>query len=417
MEQSSQRLIKCYEANVTEFKENFCMAPWVHMSVWQTGDAYPCCIYHWDMPVDNINRSGLKGAWNSKKMRDLRLRMLSNEPSEGCKKCINYDKQGIISYRHKMNTEYAHHRDLINTTQEDGTVDKMNLAYFDIRFSNLCNMKCRSCGPHFSSKWAEDVIGKPEIVEINHADMWEEIEEALPSIEEIYFTGGESLFMPQHYRLLDMLIERGLKPRLTYNSNATRLSLKGKHIKDYWKHFDNIFYCVSLDQVGPKAEYTRNGQTWDTVYNNLCWIRDNFEQGYDKGVVIQPNPTISVLNIMDLRRIINFLFDNGLATDYDINMNNLLVGPEWLSCTILPKHLKQLAQENLELLKEDVDRRKMYPQRREFLHSAIDNVIVYMNDRDDTHLIPKFKEEMQKLDLKRGENFTMVFPELKDLYV
>ena len=393
------------------------MAPWVHMSVWQTGDAYPCCIYHWDMPVDNINRSGLKGAWNSEKMRELRLRMLSNEPSEGCKKCINYDKQGIISYRHKMNTEYAHHRDLINTTQEDGTVDKMNLAYFDIRFSNLCNMKCRSCGPHFSSKWAEDVIGKPEIVEINHADMWEEIEEALPSIEEIYFTGGESLFMPQHYRLLDMLIERGLKPRLTYNSNATRLSLKGKHIKDYWKHFDNIFYCVSLDQVGPKAEYTRNGQTWDTVYNNLCWIRDNFEQGYDKGVVIQPNPTISVLNIMDLRRIINFLFDNGLATDYDINMNNLLVGPEWLSCTILPKHLKQLAQENLELLKEDVDRRKMYPQRREFLHSAIDNVIVYMNDRDDTHLIPKFKEEMQKLDLKRGENFTMVFPELKDLYV
>jgi len=417
LEQSSQRLIKCYEANVTEFKENFCMAPWVHMSVWQTGDAYPCCIYHWDMPVDNINRSGLKGAWNSEKMRELRLRMLSNEPSEGCKKCINYDKQGIISYRHKMNTEYAHHRDLINTTQEDGTVDKMNLAYFDIRFSNLCNMKCRSCGPHFSSKWAEDVIGKPEIVEINHADMWEEIEEALPSIEEIYFTGGESLFMPQHYRLLDMLIERGLKPRLTYNSNATRLSLKGKHIKDYWKHFDNIFYCVSLDQVGPKAEYTRNGQTWDTVYNNLCWIRDNFEQGYDKGVVIQPNPTISVLNIMDLRRIINFLFDNGLATDYDINMNNLLVGPEWLSCTILPKHLKQLAQENLELLKEDVDRRKMYPQRREFLHSAIDNVIVYMNDRDDTHLIPKFKEEMQKLDLKRGENFTMVFPELKDLYV
>lgn len=402
---------------MTEFKENFCMAPWVHMSVWQTGDAYPCCIYHWDMPVDNINRSGLKGAWNSEKMRELRLRMLSNEPSEGCKKCINYDKQGIISYRHKMNTEYAHHRDLINTTQEDGTVDKMNLAYFDIRFSNLCNMKCRSCGPHFSSKWAEDVVGKPEIVEINHADMWEEIEETLPSIEEIYFTGGESLFMPQHYRLLDMLIERGLKPRLTYNSNATRLSLKGKHIKDYWKHFDNIFYCVSLDQVGPKAEYTRNGQTWDTVYNNLCWIRDNFEQGYDKGVVIQPNPTISVLNIMDLRRIINFLFDNSLATDYDINMNNLLVGPEWLSCTILPKHLKKLAQENLELLKEDVDKRKMYPQRREFLHSAIDNVIVYMNDRDDTHLIPKFKEEMQKLDLKRGENFTMVFPELKDLYV
>lgn len=400
-----------------DFKEHFCMAPWVHMSVWQTGDAYPCCIYDWNMPIDNINRSGLKGAWNSDKMRELRLRMLKNEPSPGCAKCINYDRQGIISYRHKMNTEYNHHSNLVQTTLEDGTVEQMNLAYFDIRFSNLCNMKCRSCGPHFSSKWAEDVVGKPEVVEINHPDMWAEIEEVLPTIEEIYFTGGESLFMEQHYRLLDMLIERGLKPRLTYNSNATRLSLKGKHIEDYWKHFDRIFYCVSLDQVGPKAEYTRAGQKWQTVYDNLCYIRDNFEHGYDRGVVVQPNPTISVLNILDLRKILNFLFDNSLATDFDINMNNLLVGPEWLSCTILPAHLKQLAKENLELLKEDINQRKMYPQRREFLHSAIDNVIKYMYDRDDSNLIPIFREEMQKLDLKRGENFLHVFPELKDLYV
>lgn len=405
------------QSKKTNFTQHFCMAPWTHMSVWQTGDAYPCCIYHWDMPVDNINRNGLKGAWNSEKMRELRLRMLKDEPSEGCAKCINYDRQGIISYRHKFNTEYNHHYDLVETTEEDGSVERMNLPYFDIRFSNLCNMKCRSCGPHFSSKWAEDVVGKPEVVEINHPELWEEIEQVLPTIEEIYFTGGESLFMPQHYRLLDMLIERGLKPRLTYNSNATRLSLKGRHIRDYWSHFDKIFYCVSLDQVGKKAEYTRAGQTWETVFNNLCWIRDNFEHSYDKGVVIQPNPTISVLNILDLRKIVNFLFEHRIPTEYDINLSNLLVGPEWLSCTILPDHLKKLAKENIELLKEDIDKLKMYPQRREFLHNGLDNVVNFMYSKDDTHLIPEFRKEMQKLDLKRGENFLNVFPELKDLYV
>jgi len=393
------------------------MAPWTHMSVWQNGDAYPCCIYHWDMPVGNINEAGFKGVWNSEKMRELRTRMLANIPSQGCEKCIKYDEQGIISYRHKFNTEYNHHYNLVETTQEDGTVDQMNLAYFDVRFSNLCNMKCRSCGPHFSSKWAEDYVGKPEITEINHPEMWEEIEEILPTIEEVYFTGGESLFMPQHYRLLDMLIERGLKPRLTYNSNATRLSLKGKHIKDYWQHFDHIFYCVSLDQVGPKAEYTRNGQTWDTVYNNLCYIRDNFEQGYDKGVVIQPNPTISVLNIMDLREIVNFLFDNQLVTDYDINLSNVLVGPDWLSITILPEHYKDAAKQKLELLKQDITGLKLYETRHNFLINGIDNIINFMYNKDDTNLIPRFREEMQKLDMKRGENFLRVFPELKDLYV
>jgi len=402
---------------MTEFKENFCMAPWVHMSIWQTGAAYPCCIYHWDMPVDNINRNGIKGAWNSEKMRQLRMRMLENLPSEGCAKCINYDKQGITSYRHKMNTEYSHHIDIVETTKEDGTVDKINLAYFDIRFSNLCNMKCRSCGPHFSSKWAEDTTGKPEVVEINHPGMWNEIEEALPNIEEIYFTGGESLFMSQHYRLLDMLIKKGLKPKLTYNSNATRLSLKGKHIKNYWKHFDNIFFCVSCDQIGKKAEYTRHGQSWNTVYNNLCWIRDNFQHDYNKGVIIQPNPTISVLNVCDLAEILNYLFDNNFATDYDVNMNNLLVGPEWLSCTILPEHLKNLAKERLTEFKNSLENRKMYPQRKQFLHEAVDNVINYMYSQNDSHLIPKFREEMQRLDQIRNENFLQVFPELKDLYV
>jgi hypothetical protein len=111
------------------------------------------------------------------------------------------------------------------------------------------------------------------------------------------------------------------------------------------------------------------------------------------------------------------LFEHNLATDYDINLSNLLVGPEWLSCTILPDHLKQIAKENIELLKQDIDDMKMYPQRKEFLHNGLDNVINFMYSKDDTHMIPKFREEMQKLDLKRGENFLKVFPELKDLYV
>jgi hypothetical protein len=41
--------------------KNFCMAPWTHMSVWQQGNAYPCCIYDWQDPIGNINESGIKG--------------------------------------------------------------------------------------------------------------------------------------------------------------------------------------------------------------------------------------------------------------------------------------------------------------------------------------------------------------------
>lgn len=393
------------------FKEHFCMAPWVHMSVWQTGDTYPCCIYDWNSPVGNINENGLKGVWNSEKMRELRNNMLDNVPAAGCKKCFDYDKQGILSYRHKMNTEYNHHYDLVQTTQADGTVEKLNLPYFDIRFSNLCNMKCRSCGPHFSSKWAEDTDGKPKVIEIDYPNLWNEINEVIPTVEEIYFTGGESLFMSQHYDMLDLLIENNLKPKLTYNSNASRLSLKNRHVKDYWKNFDSIFFCVSFDQIGEKANYTRHGQKWDTVYQNLCWIRDNTPHVY-----IQPNPTISVLNVLDIASMTKFLYDNRLTTDYDMNLNNLLTGPEYLSATILPKHLKDLAKDRIKQFCKELENYDMFKERREFLTTGFDNIINFMYYKDDTHLIPKFKAKMIHLDKIRNESFINVFPELKELY-
>ena len=88
-----------------------------------------------------------------------------------------------------------------------------------------------------------------------------------------------------------------------------------------------------------------------------------------------------------------------------------------MSCTILPEHIKAKAKENIELLKQDIDERKMYPQRKEFLNNGLDNIVNFMYNSDDTHLIPEFRVQMQKMDLKRGENFLKVFPELKDLYV
>ena len=132
---------------------------------------------------------------------------------------------------------------------------------------------------------------------------------------------------------------------------------------------------------------------------------------------LQPNPTISVLNILDLRKIVNFLYKHNLATDYDLNLSNLLVGPEWLSITVLPAHLKQIAKENLELLIEDLDNYDMYKERKQFLKNGIDNIINFMYNKDDTGQIPEFKLRMQELDYFRKENFTEVFPEMKDLYV
>ena len=30
------------------------------------------------------------------------------------------------------------------------------MRYFDIRFSNICNFKCRTCGSGFSTQWEQE---------------------------------------------------------------------------------------------------------------------------------------------------------------------------------------------------------------------------------------------------------------------
>ena len=47
--------------------------------------------------------------------------------------------------------------DVIATTDMNtGRIINFRMRYFDIRFSNICNFKCRTCGSAFSSKWEQE---------------------------------------------------------------------------------------------------------------------------------------------------------------------------------------------------------------------------------------------------------------------
>jgi hypothetical protein len=45
-------------------------------------------------------------------------------------------------------------------TKDDGSIDTEDfpVVYYDLRFGNFCNLKCRMCGPTDSSAWYDDWI-------------------------------------------------------------------------------------------------------------------------------------------------------------------------------------------------------------------------------------------------------------------
>ena len=100
-------------------------------------------------------------------------------------------------------------------------------------------------------------------------DMWEQMQEHIPHLDQIYFAGGEPLIMEEHYRLLNELVKREMfHVRLIYNTNFSKLGYKDQDVLELWKKFHSVSIGASLDGCGPRAEYIRKGQDWEETVEN-----------------------------------------------------------------------------------------------------------------------------------------------------
>ena len=402
---------------LTESK-TFCIYPWIHLHAYPTAEAYPCC--HAEMgvgQVGNCRTNTLKEIWNSPAQRQLRLDMLSETPNPACGRCYEQEESGFFSGRKSANKHHGHHIDKITNTDETGANSKFEMTYWDIRFSNLCNLSCRSCGHIFSSSWYQDqakLAGgdwKDRNKVLNYAgrtetDMWQQLEPHLDYVEQIYFAGGEPLLMEEHYNILDELVKRGRSDvRLIYNTNFTHTDLKGKSVFEYWKQFQSVAVGASLDDMGARGEYIRKGTEWSVVEQNR---RDMMAICPEVDFYI--SPTLSILNAHHLTEFHRAWVDLGLLKPQDLNVN-ILQDPAYLRIDIAPLEYKQ------ELL-------HMYQQHVEWLRpqdllgratQGFESAINYLQATDNSHLIPKFWEKTTQLDEIRKENVLHIIPELKAL--
>ena len=200
--------------------ERFCMLPWVHMHAFPDGRAYPCCLSEYWHPVGDLRKNTMEEVWNQDAYKTMRQNMLNDKLCKECTKCYEQEQHGAFSMRNDANRNYGHHIKEIEKTHEDGTHPEFKIRYWDVRFSNLCNFRCRSCGPIFSSNWyndhvklygvVPDVLKRPMArVEYTTGDedgMLAQMEPHIPHLEQVYFAGGEPLIMKEHYYGFSLII-------------------------------------------------------------------------------------------------------------------------------------------------------------------------------------------------------------------
>ena len=401
---------------LTESK-TFCMYPWIHLNASPNGEAMPCCLWDYTVPMGSTKENTIKELWNNDKWKELRTSMMEGRAHPGCVKCYSEEKAGFFSNRQSANKHHGHHIKRVSDTKEDGSSDIFQLTYWDIRFSNLCNLSCRSCGHIFSSSWYQDQVklAGPEWGKKNKAlfwagrhetDMLEQLMEHIDYVEQIYFAGGEPLMMDEHYQILEELERRKkFHVRLVYNTNFTKTKLKDRYVFDYWRKFDSVSVGASLDAMGSRAEYIRKGTVWTEVEKNRRMMMEQCPT-----VDFYISPTLSIQNALHLPDFHREWVDKGLLHPQDLNVN-LLQDPQWLRADMAtPNYKKKIIekyQKHLEWLKP------LDPLQR--ATQGFESAIRFINSEDRSDLLPEFWKRMAKLDELRKENLLESIPELNEL--
>lgn len=414
------------DINKEHVSESFCVLPWMHLNVQPNGEVFQCCMAPHDRPVGDVTKNTLPEIWNNHSMKDIRRKMIKGIKPKLCQRCFMMEDNGVASPRNTFNEFFKKDiKSLTRNTEESGHNNKFILKYWDFRWSNICNFKCRMCGTFASSKWEDDEKalhgqtygGLRNFRSEAKEDVFKYVDEFMDDVEEVYFAGGEPLMMDEHYIILEKLIAAGRTDvRLRYNTNFSHIKFKKWDLEEMWKPFlenpkGNIQLFASLDAVGKLAEVARHGTKWNVVHNNV-------KECIDRGMEIHLGPTLSLLNIHHLTELLDVCFELGIPEDR-ITMNNFLTSPGCYDIRILPEHLKEEVLQDLSDYITKFEGNEYRMSFLNFVHSAWTSFI-YSDFPGDLQAVQIARLEFLRattiLDKRRKEDFLEVNPQYSEWF-
>ena len=364
-------------SNEQQVPENFCIRPWTELHIEEDGKVTPCCV----MPSNQYPMgNNIKEYFEGSALKNLRNAFLKNQQHPYCEYCWKNERYNIRSHRVKH-----------PTFNNKRTIEKIH-----IRLNNVCNFKCRMCGPNFSTTWKAEnrkhdyfIDDSPDDLTVNAFDKDPKLLELIKvlikngSLKQINISGGEPLITDANVQLLQFLIDNKCTDvHLSYSTNLSNLHYKNHNLRDFWRHFKQVSLLASCDGWGAANEYGRSG--FDTK-NFLINLKKSFM--FVERIVCVVN-NYSVWSIPELLRIMDRL-------GKPVTFNPLYI-PEHTNCKTLPQELQDQLRE---LYKHD-DR----------LIELYDNFIA----QPQPERMKQFIDFNTFLDGWRGTDFFKTFPQYKN---
>lgn len=388
-------------------KNTFCYAPFAHMYL-QPGEYNSICCKSTEFRKRNLSNGVNVGSidtkthWSSDYYKDIRTRMFNGEELEHCTECYDAERNGGYSDRMGYNDRY---QDIIEPNIEFGNQYKKPID-LDIRASNLCNLKCRMCGPESSSQIHKEILDNyknfgdmidkfaPNALNFKSVDWYNKKNREFLLNENtlsIKILGGEPTIMPEVDDMLDYLIENDrtdVHLRITTNLTNSNKRFVGKLEK-----FSNISFNYSIDGIGKVVEYIRNPVKFKSIEDNI-----KIYNQIGRGDVIF---TLQAYNLFNACDTISWCNDLGIGIFF-----NKLNSPVWLSVDVIPKKYRD--PELLKLmsfLEEDTNN-----------NMRIKSIIQHHLSSDTEHNPQNFLMATEALDRLRNQSLKDSIPELWSIF-
>jgi len=299
-------------------KNTFCIAPFKHASINNTGKLKICCN---SSETATVDYSESDSWFNSSTLNNLRKNLISGIKDKICQKCWDMERKGHKSLRQ----DYNRHIGKILAKHWDKNFDKRNTKLwnvlnnidfnnvdsFDLKLGNLCNLKCIMCGPKFSTQLYAEAKLNPSLEqfypEMVPPQTWPESKKFKEWIKtntvdsmHIKFTGGEPMMNPW---LMDVLANitdtQKSKCILHFTTNLTILN---QSLLEMFSKFKEVWISISVEGIGATLEYARYGHKWIDLKSNIEILR-NF--GMNKKIFLEINHVIqasTILGVFDLAK-------------------------------------------------------------------------------------------------------------------
>ena len=330
-------------------------------------------------------------------LHKLKQDLLEGRPNSMCDYCNSYGSGQEANPRVQSQKAFLAERAYSDIHLTD-------LEICEVRFSNVCNFKCRICTTWSSSLIAAEEakagtkLKHPIVIEYMGPTLLDQVKQITPGLKNIKFSGGEPIMMPQTWELLTYLIETGKCEDIDvwYDTNGSNLIFKNKSIIELWSKFRSVNVSISLDAMGQVAEYWRSGTRWNEVASNLSIMINS------RLANIRVNTVATWVTAFHIAPLYRFLVDT-----YNIypQINRVELTGDKLSIQVLSNDKKATVTKELRGL----------PVNSHIQKAMIENLIDYMNRDDLSHLAPLALADQFTLDARRGESFFDIFPEHKDL--